>query len=115
MEIRNYRRLDFKAWQNDGDPEAETALALVGHNGWFDVALNCMRDGDMGTKGEDGIYSRAWYGDAVWDEEAKTLRAMTEAEVDLYLAHVELYEEWKECTTEIIVVRGRENYVLIAE
>lgn len=82
----------FKAWEESG----ETAIALCEGN-WFLQAINCMRDGDMGEKGDDGIYSRIWAGDELWGENFSTLRNASEEEVNLWLKHCSLENEGGMC------------------
>lgn len=90
--INEYIAYSFFSWEESG----ETAIAL-GYKytsgidyWWFDIAINCMRDGDMGEKGEDGVYDRVWYTDSI--EDGKHLRPSTKGEVELWLSHC--YNDW---------------------
>ena len=79
----NFQVWRFLSWsKNNG---GETATALCNSNGWFLQAINCMRDGDMGHVGEDGVYDRIWWTDSVdsWDEP----RAATVDEVAKWESH----------------------------
>lgn len=80
---KNFQVWRFLSWsKNNG---GETATALCNSNGWFWQAINCMRDGDMGHAGEDGVYERIWWTDTVdtWDEP----RAATPGEVATWERH----------------------------
>lgn len=89
--IYTQRRLEnlllFIAWKED----QETAIAL-GHpysiDGfdyfWFNMAINCDRDGDMGQKDAHGVYERKWRTDSV---ELNKVRPATPDEVELYLRY----------------------------
>ena len=59
----NFRVWHFLSWSKNNDDE--TATALCDGNGWFWQAINCMRDGDMGHYGDDGVYDRIWWTDSV--------------------------------------------------
>lgn len=79
----------YVAWEEAG----ETALACIEENGWFVFALNCMRDGDMGDKNEDGIYTRSWSTD--WAPiNDPTIRLMNYQEYMLYKKYEEAYYEF---------------------
>lgn len=109
--MKNYRRKDFLSWAQEGYDVR--AVALVNENDWFDEAVNCMRDGDMGELGDDGAYERIWYGDCanIYGDDEYDYRPATPSEVDLYLRH---------CTCEspdpmevlVEIVRGRQSYAL---
>ena len=101
-----FNRLDFLAWEESG----ETAFALVDRFGWFDWALNCMRDGDMGERGDDGIYTRYWASDEL-PYKAKT-RPMTEYEVDRYLKHLRAMPG---AEPKGIFIRSREGSYILTE
>lgn len=65
-----------------------TALAQKYDNGsyyWFERAINTMRDGDMGKKGEDGVYERSWAADSVSSN--YDIRPSTAEEVILWMKH----------------------------
>lgn len=108
--MKVYSKLRFLAWKNYGEEDAETAYALVNGQGYFQCAINCLRDGDMGEKDENGIYDREWWGDSIWPEEKYTVRPMTLEEVHKYMSYVNLNEEYSE---DIIVILGEESYALI--
>lgn len=85
--IRKERRLSIQtvmSWENGWDDKVR-AIALCDSANWFDVAINCMRDGSMGEKDERGVYDRKW-----WSDEAgigmddSDLRPATAEEVALY-------------------------------
>ena len=109
--MKIYNRWDFLAWEEAG----ETALALVNRRGWFHMAFNCMRDGDMGHKDADGIYEIGWATD--WLPPRAKTRPMTEPEVDIYIRHLKtgLGLEWEWLNApECHLIRGhKECYVLI--
>ena len=73
------------SWNNTWGKETIRAIALCDAYKWFDAAINCLRDGDMGEKDENGVYSRIW-----WADEAGSccddsdLRPATPDEVALY-------------------------------
>lgn len=89
----------FMSWENEGsvwNPETKKyendrvrAIALCDPTGYFDVAINCLRDGDMGEKDENGVYPRTWAGDYIdcYGTERDTLRPATPQEVELYLKY----------------------------
>lgn len=70
------------AWKNAIEPET-TAIAYMTEDAWFHMAINCVRDGDMGAKDKDGVYERQWSDDGVWIEDEP--RLATDTEVGLYL------------------------------
>lgn len=84
--MKRYEILRFVAWVECG----MRAYALLDSNNQFYIALNCYRDGDMGTQDENGIYSRWWYTDYAdaAEEFEQTKRPMTEFEVERYLSYV---------------------------
>lgn len=82
------RRLTIQtvmSWNNEYHGETVRAIALCDSSNYFDVAINCMRDGSMGEKDERGVYECKWssddagacYGDS-------DLRPATAEEVALY-------------------------------
>lgn len=92
-----YERLTFMSWDNPDLKEGKTirAIALCGWDSgdWFTVAINAVRDGQMGEKDENGVYERKWWGDAIWnDSDATNIRRASIAEVNLYLRYVTLEE-----------------------
>ena len=86
----------YMSWENETtvwNPEKQVyeketvrAIALCDQTGYFVQAINCMRDGDMGEKDENGVYQRIWYGDYIdcYGNERATLRPATPEEVELY-------------------------------
>lgn len=84
--MEKYNVLRFATWIEEG----ERAYALIDGENWFDEAINCCRDGDMGEKDERGIYSRTWVGDYADNADTfeSTVRPMTKEEVDMYLEYV---------------------------
>lgn len=98
-------RRDFISWSQKGFNVR--AVALVDEIGWFQMALNAMRDGSM----EEGD---VWYGDSanIYGEDEYDYRPASPSEVDLYLSHCSC--QWED--DEIVaVVRGRESYVLYSK
>ncbi len=99
--MREFKVETFMSWENDyweKNPETHQyeqktirAIALCDRHGYFVVAINCMRDGDMGEQGEDGVFERYWGGDYIYEDEYATLRPATGPEVALYLKHVPLH------------------------
>lgn len=89
MEYNEFQRItrkgNFVAWQDSIEKET-TAIAYMSENGWFNVAINALRDGDMGKKDADGVYSRHWGGDEVYIDDKP--RLATEGEIFLYLHKV---------------------------
>lgn len=90
-----YERLTFMSWDNPDLKEGKTirAIALCGGDSgdWFTVAINAVRDGQMGEKDENGVYERKWWGDAIWnDSDATNIRRASIYEVNLYLQYVTL-------------------------
>ena len=71
----------FYAWNEDG----ETAIAFSMNGRWFNEAINCCRDGDMGKKDEDGVYERHWFGDDIYGIGVENVRYATPSEVELYI------------------------------
>lgn len=85
--------MTFMSWENEewnGNRNLGTirAIALCDQQGFFNQAINCMRDGDMGEKDENGVYGRIWYGDYIENGDCKNLRPATQEEVELYLKYV---------------------------
>lgn len=106
---RERKRLEclvYLSWLEEGSVRDEhsgcyvrdrvRAIALCDVDGWFDVGINCLRDGDMGSKGDDGVYERLWYGDAISAGLGVSgLRCATMEEVKLYNSHVDLDGFWE--------------------
>ena len=100
---KNLQVLCFMSWENDEATEWSEerqmfvstkirAIALCEQNGYFYEAINCMRDGSMGEKDDNGVYSRHWYADTINcnGDEYASLRYATNEEIELYLSHVSL-------------------------
>lgn len=84
-----YYSLAIMSWKNIGEnnPRAIAAVDYSFQRPWFETALNCMRDGDMGGQDEDGDYKRLWGSDEVGYDD---LRPATIQEVNRYLRKVPL-------------------------
>ena len=82
------QRGHFVAWEKDND--GVTAIAYMSGNGWFNVAINCCRDGDMGEKDCWGVYNRKWWTDMVWIENEPREARLDEAL--LYLQEVNILD-----------------------
>lgn len=100
----------FLSWDEAG----EVATALVEPDGdWFTAAINCMRDGSMGERGEDGVYDRLWWGDGIKNGPARNIRPATLTEVKKWLAHTSPGDtEYDGNGCPYIVIFGEESYVL---
>ena len=90
--VRRYGVLTIKSWENielkyQKDHRWPRAVAAVDEGNWFGVAINCMRDGQMGMQDEDGVYERLWGSDEAGNID---LRNATPEEADLYLKKVEM-------------------------
>lgn len=126
--IHTYKRYDFKSWdEKDGsvwnsvthqyEPKTKRAVALC-DGSWFGVAINALRDGDMGEEGPDGVYSRKWWTDDIYNAEVAGVSNANRAEVDLYLKHVTIDDAVADLCggntpEQIYLIRGAESYVLI--
>lgn len=95
--------LTFMSWYNRYNGENVRAVALCDSTGFFYSAINCMRDGSMGEKGEDGVYSRIWWNDYIQSDEVG-LRPANAEEIKLYLAHcpLESQMEWDDLQARVI-------------
>lgn len=82
----------FLSWNEDG----ERAIALCDGNGYFFQAINCCRDSDMGEKDENGVYSRIWWSDYIYNLDVEDVRPATKEEVDLFLKYCDPADEEKE-------------------
>lgn len=111
--MKTYIKKRFLAWDENG----ETAIALVEPDGnWFMVAINCCRDGDMGYKGEDGVWSRGWWGDGIRNGEAENIRPATISETRLYLSHYSPEESLEyEGQSVVAIILGEESYVIFEQ
>lgn len=108
----NYDVLTFMSWdEEDLDGSPIRTIALCDNTGYFETAINAVRDGDMGEKDEFGVYPRIWYGDYIDNNyTAKDIRPATAEEVNLYLRYCPLeargsYEYLNERI--VNVVRGK--------
>ena len=79
--------LTFKSWINDCE-KGTWAIALCDETNYFVEAINCVRDSQMGDKDKNGVYSRHWIADSVWQDELSSLRPATQEEVELYFSYV---------------------------
>ena len=82
---RNIQILTVMSWKNEYHGEWLRAIALCDSTNYFDVAINCMRDGSMGEKDANGVYDRKWVSDmadAYFSD--CDLRVANEEEVELY-------------------------------
>ena len=104
--MNKYAKHTFMSWTETGHvwdkasqsykPETTRAIGLchpIGGSTWFEVAINTLRDGDMGTKDENGVYSRKWWGDNIYNADVKDVRPASIAEVGLYLKYCDLDKE----------------------
>ena len=87
--MKKQRRIEIltvMSWENEYRGETLRAIALCDSAGYFDTAINCMRNGSMGEKDKNGVYDRKWWGDYIdcYGDEGKTLRPATAEEVALY-------------------------------
>lgn len=92
--MTRYKVLTIKSWENieleyQKDERWPRAIAAVSETDWFGMAINCIRDGDMGKRDEDGVYERFWASDQASNID---LRNATPAEADLYLKKVPMRE-----------------------
>ena len=107
--MKTYEIMDFLAWEENG----ETAFALVDRFGWFDCALNCCRDGDMGTKDANGIWSRQWATD--WLPDNAKPRPMTNDEVEIYLLYTRDSHTLSSPESNGILMKGRDYSYMLFE
>ena len=66
--MKKVYRYTVMSWDNEEDVKTKKtirAIALCDYRGYFDVAINAMRDGSMGEKDENGVYERKWWGDGI--------------------------------------------------
>lgn len=85
-EMDELHKYTFKSWKEHESDDCR-AIALCNQDGWFYIAINCLRDGDMGRVDENGVYERRWATDYIYDS-AHDLRPANREEVDLYLKYV---------------------------
>lgn len=90
MKAKRLHVMTFMSWDNEYEGKTVRATALCSPSGYFDVAINCMRDSDMGENGTDLVYERKWYADYIDTSVYKNLMPSTKEEVELYLRHVDL-------------------------
>ena len=107
MTMETLYRKTFYSWDEEGTifdvakkghplkKERTRAVALC-EGTWFFQAINTLRDGDMGKKGEDGVYERIWWGDDIGNSTAENVRPANRSEVELFLKHCSLDEEARE-------------------
>ena len=118
----------FMSWENEGsvwnketkryDSDKVRAIALCYPNGYFIGAINCLRDGDMGEKDENGVYDRVWWADYIdcYGNERETLRPANSEEVELYKKYCSvegtLADTWQYVFAEITDESG--THVILA-
>lgn len=92
LEIFAFMSWDNEEWVKNREKCNIRAIALCNTTGYFYEAVNCLRDGSMGEKDENGVYERHWYGDYIdcYGDESESLRPATNEEVALYLDYVPL-------------------------
>lgn len=92
MKKESYLVFHFMSWDNeDSDGSSIRAIALCDDDGYFDEAINCVMDGDMGRKDEKGVYDRHWYGDYICNCcNKKNIRCATHEEVCMYKEYVDI-------------------------
>lgn len=89
LKLEDLQRGMFVSWLEN----EHWATAVVTDDRWFDAAVNCWRDSQMGEIDPDGYPERIWYSDGIKitdDFKEQTLRAATLREVVKYLDIVEL-------------------------
>lgn len=98
------------------ETKAKRAVGLC-EGTWFMEAINALRDGDMGEEGPDGVYSRIWASDDIYNTEVTNVREASPAEVELWLAHCSIMDTiwgfYGPVEDNYIFVRGTESYVLV--
>lgn len=82
------RRCNWVAWRTPWN-NGVWALAYMTGDSWFDEAINYCNDGDMGKKNEFGVYGRHWINDSIEYDKEGEYRLMTDAEIMLYITHLE--------------------------
>ena len=108
--MKKLKKWVFKAWRDCFSEKTSIALC---YGRWFEMALNCCRDGDMGSLDEEGYYERLWATDEIYSD-AEFVRNATEWEVEAYLKRVGIaYFEPGETEVAAIVIDPDESYVLI--
>lgn len=96
--MKQYSVETFMSWENeDHDGTFIRAIALCNAEGYFEQAINCVRDSDMGEKDEKGVYSRIWWADYIkcYGNE-RDIRPATPQEVELYLQYCDIGSEYSE-------------------
>lgn len=83
---RKIEILTVMSWENEyHNGEWLRAIALCDSANYFEVAINCMRDGSMGEKDGNGVYERKWWSDTAGEAyDDRDLRGATKQEVALY-------------------------------
>ncbi len=97
--MKELHLLHFMSWDEVEDFKTGKnirAVALCDEQGYFHAAINAMRDGDMGEKDDDGVYSRIWWGDYINNSDVKNVRFANQQEVALFLKHYPLAKLAKE-------------------
>ena len=92
------------SWENeDHDGKFIRAIALCDPNEYFEQAINCVRDSDMGDKDENGVYGRIWYADniRIYGNE-RDIRPATPQEVELYLMYCGYQSEYSEPYNKVV-------------
>ena len=87
LQLANLKHGMFVSWLEN----EHWATAVVTDDGWFDAAVNCWRDSQMGDIDQDGYPDRIWYSDGIKisdDFQEETLRAASLREVVKYLSIV---------------------------
>lgn len=83
----------FISWTDTGsNGETATATALakkVNGRYHFDTTINVCQNGDLGKKGEEGVYERIWHTDWANDREVnkQNVRPSTAHEAYLWIRH----------------------------
>jgi len=90
MKAKRLHVMTFMSWDNEYEGQTVRATALCSPSGYFDVAINCVRDSDMGERGTDLVYERKWYADYIDTSAYENLMPSTKEEVEMYLRHVDL-------------------------
>ena len=95
---KEYRKV-FMSWDNlevGREDKYIRAIALCDMYGWFDEAINCVRDCQMGEKDSNGVYERIWHADYIENDCGReNVRPATIEEVELYLQYCPLGNDIK--------------------
>lgn len=113
-------RKTFYSWNEEGEVKYDhdkkkwikdkvRTIALCDGT-WFYVAINALRDGDMGEKDENGVYERRWWADDIYNTDVEDVRPANLAEVELYLKYCNLDEEAREDGREVVaIIKGKDR------